>query len=339
MAAEKQEKTKYDAHALLDCRNKGDCRRLTGTVLITVVLVDEPHCRWTEQGIRELMAVQERTTEMLLDEAEAYGAALRISLRYRRCAVEQELNVTDYPSWIAVALQAAHLPEEERTIPVLKTVFGVEEAPVLFALNREGRSFAIPCSEAQGFEFAVLYRGHGDYRHELFHLFGAKDFYVPDAVKLIAEPYFFNSIMMTSGDVEVDPLTAYLIGWTEELPAQARQFLRETAWVTPEQISSSLQALSCAEYTVRVGDGTYTGQLSGGQPHGRGRIEWDDGNTYEGQWRDGLGDGYGTLVWRAAGTVYSGRWKRWAMHGEGTYRFADGTVLSGRWENNEYKGT
>ena len=45
--------------------------------------------------------------------------------------------------------------------------------------------------------------------------------------------------------------------------------------------------------SIRWKDGTYTGDLRSGIPHGVGSILWDAGETYEGSWRDGAVTGNG----------------------------------------------
>lgn len=67
--------------------------------------------------------------------------------------------------------------------------------------------------------------------------------------------------------------------------------------------------------TIEYWEGTYTGQLKDGIPHGKGTLVWPDGRgKYEGEW-------------------FEGNW-----HGEGTYTHADGTVESGRWEYCQFMG-
>ena len=328
----------YNTHIFLEYMGKGDCYSLTGDVLITVVLVDDLDSQWTEEDIADFKNVQRYTTNNLTDEAQSQGVELNVELNYIHCQIDDTFDKENFGGWISNALKAADLPTEGKVIPTLKDRYSVKEAPLLFAVNRKGRSFAMPCKVTEGFEYAILYREHGDYRHELFHLFGAKDFYYPNDVKTIAEQYFSNSIMMTSGDVVIDSLTAYLMGWQESMSEEAKKFIDETAWITQEYMSEAYEETTITgQGTIRFGDGTYTGELVDGFPHGKGRIVWDDGNIYEGEWSNGVANGYGTMIWNTHGVSYTGYWENWNMHGQGTYTYANGTTLTGRWENNEFK--
>ena len=90
--------------------------------------------------------------------------------------------------------------------------------------------------------------------------------------------------------------------------------------------------------TIRLGEGTYTGELVDGVPEGKGKIIWDSGDSYDGQWHYGAANGYGTMYWQKEGTTYTGYLENWVLQGEGTCTFADGSVLSGKWENGKFTG-
>ena len=64
---------------------------------------------------------------------------------------------------------------------------------------------------------------------------------------------------------------------------------------------------------------------------------WDDGDRYEGDFRSGLEDGYGTKYW-SNGAVYRGEWVKGEMHGQGTYIYANGDTYTGENEHDEFEG-
>ena len=136
------------------------------------------------------------------------------------------------------ALAGAGFPDPYAVIPSFQREFGVDEAPIAFCLNRSDRSFARQ-ERGEGYEFAVLFGKDEDYRHELYHLFGAMDLYQNDEVAKAAVRYFPNSIMQYSGeDLRVDELTAYLMGWTDYPYKRAVRFLEETKHLTAEDFAA-----------------------------------------------------------------------------------------------------
>lgn len=323
-------------HAFFDTKEQGSCKSLTGRVMLTVVLVDEPNSSWTPSDIAELQKKQEVATAKLLEDAKQYGAQLEVKMNYTRCSVNSCVEISKSEEWAKEALEAAWITGGENVIPKMKALYQVKETPFLFAVNREGRSFAVA---NRNIEYAVLYKGHGDYRHELYHLFGAVDYYYPAKIKQAAQKYFPNSIMMVSENAVTDSLTAYLIGWTQTPSHDAERFLDETKWATRQYINEEIrEETKTGKGTIRWGDGTYTGDLVAGVPYGKGRIVWDDGNTYEGDWVNGKGHGHGKMMWNTNGSSYVGEWKKWKMHGYGVYYYANGRECVGYWEEHHYIG-
>ncbi|MDA9749068.1 hypothetical protein N9U75_02840 [Pelagibacteraceae bacterium] len=94
-----------------------------------------------------------------------------------------------------------------------------------------------------------------------------------------------------------------------------------------------------------------TGCIEGECKNGLGTYVWEDGTTYEGEWRngemyrDGIGciagnceNGYGTVVWDD-GDKYIGKFKNGALHGEGELTFAEnGEKWIGTWKNGKLQG-
>ena len=328
----------YDRHLLLGCRNYGACRTMTGKVVLTMVMVDDDGASWTEAALAAYKKEQEETTAKLLADARRYGVQLDISIRYIRCKTTGTVSMTTYNEWSERAIKAAGLGDSSTLIPRLKQQYGAKEAPVLFCVNYEGRSFAIEWNQGDYFEYAVLYSAHADYRHELCHLFGAVDLYAPASIEKAAQKHMPHSIMISS-EYGVDSLTAYLMGWTDTVAPDAMALLKETVGITKEQADkeNSMQTYTGYVTNQRIGAGYYTGYLKEGVIDGQGKMVWDNGDVYEGGWSYATYHGQGTLVW-ASGGKYTGDFYKGAMHGYGTFVSASGDVFTGRWENGEYKG-
>ncbi len=69
--------------------------------------------------------------------------------------------------------------------------------------------------------------------------------------------------------------------------------------------------------------------------HGRGRFDFANGGSFEGEWEDGKYNGSGTYSW-PSGAVYSGEWCKGKMHGNGLLMTADGQQYSGRFHNDAF---
>ena len=96
---------------------------------------------------------------------------------------------------------------------------------------------------------------------------------------------------------------------------------------------------SCVSGDCQSGHGTfnyvsgdsYEGEWRNGIPGPRGTYKFADGEMYVGEWRDdGVPVGQGTTTW-PNGDVYVGEHGGGFPYGTGTKTYADGRVESGRW--------
>ena len=69
--------------------------------------------------------------------------------------------------------------------------------------------------------------------------------------------------------------------------------------------------------------------------NGQGTYIYQDGDKYEGEWRDDKRHGKGTVTYRGTdGSIveqYQGEWAEGKMHGYGRYVYADSGVYEGQW--------
>lgn len=91
------------------------------------------------------------------------------------------------------------------------------------------------------------------------------------------------------------------------------------------------------------GDGIYIGELLNEKRHGFGFMffaDKDDDNRkeYAGQWKDDRREGKGRLTWNN-GDSFDGEWKNDMRNGNGTYTWADGFSIKGIWSNDKRIGT
>ena len=61
---------------------------------------------------------------------------------------------------------------------------------------------------------------------------------------------------------------------------------------------------------------------------GKGKMKFENGDRYEGEWEKGMMDGQGTMEF-SDGRVYCGIWFNNKMHGDGQMKYPNYTCLSG----------
>jgi hypothetical protein len=349
-------------HILLGERDAGFCGTLTGDVLITVIFVDDPSSTWTTEDMDAVKATHVAATDILSQQAASYNANVQLEFLYKQVSLDIELQVSDEVPWVGTALSKAGLDSIFEADLILEKYRHTEEAPILLYRNTTGRPFAKTNASGTSSEYAVIFNDDIDgaaFLHELYHLFGAEDYYYPSDLEQLAKTYYPDSIMYNStAESKVDPLTAYLIGWTDVLSEDALKFLQRSSHLTAEYMNSENEK---EMYTGDVENyplynGTYTGSLRMGVQHGWGKMIWDDGSHYEGDWDNGLCHGEGTYTWAdgnvytgsfvygflqgkgaltwANGDNYTGSWEKDEMHGEGTFTWADGDTYVGQFQHN-----
>lgn len=70
-------------------------------------------------------------------------------------------------------------------------------------------------------------------------------------------------------------------------------------------------------------DDIYAGMIKHGLPHGMGKMDFANGNSYEGQFVEGKREGEGLLCDFGSGEVYQGLWKDGKYHKEGVITYKD----------------
>ena len=67
---------------------------------------------------------------------------------------------------------------------------------------------------------------------------------------------------------------------------------------------------------------------------GNGKIAYQNGDKYKGQWQNGLQHGKGTYVFSTETVMKeNGKMGRLEFHGEGIYFYSDGSMRAGQWTN------
>ncbi|MBR3764247.1 MAG: hypothetical protein IKK57_06810, partial [Clostridia bacterium] len=324
-----------EEHLLLDARMAGSCAALTGEIELLTIFVDLDGDEWDAQDMLEMNAQIRQAVDALEKDAASYGAQLSIRVTPGFGWTDTTITINQDDSWAAEILAGMD------DMPGLDEGHKYINRPVLFLINDGGRSFASTYASDDMAEHAAVFRGEdaGTIRHELLHLFGARDFYIHDAIEAAAKTYFPDSIMLsTDEDKAVDSLTAYLVGWTSTPDAQAQRFLTDTRRITQDDISTAHEQNILSGYQTVESDGiSYAGLMEDGLYHGLGTITWADGSTYTGDWLWGTRTGKGTYTW-TNGCTYSGDYFNNERTGNGVYTWETGESYVGGFSNNMFDG-
>ena len=320
-----------NAHILLNWKDCGPCKRLTGDVEIAVILVSLPDAPWNGPDGNALKENLRLAANAIEKEAAKHGVWLRLSIRcYTAKAARRVDNTEDSVTWAETVLDSdSSLPAYNRD------AYSYDSRPVVFCLNTPGRAFARMWSTEAKAEFAVLYGIDGaktTLSHELLHLYGARDYYLPRELKAAATEHCPDSVMLASGmERPVDSMTAYIVGWTNVLDAQAKALMTAAEGLTEEDIRKARKEDNKNGFNiVREETFAYAGTLRSGMKHGWGRIRWNDDSLYTGNWEWGVRIGYGRQNW-PEGYVYIGEYRDSKRHGWGRMVGASGSIYIGNY--------
>ena len=152
----------------------------------------------------------------------------------------------------------------------------------------------------------------------------------------IAKPLSkFNLSLLHPEDILSEPVsikqtvTKYVTGYTTTQPVCCPELeaYRPKAITKPSSPCAFVLPNGC----LRIGHRAY------GNIYWLGECEYDDGNTYYGDWINGKRHGLGKLT-EPNGCTYYGWWENDLRHGLGEATFADGTTYDGDWVRDQKHG-
>lgn len=115
---------------------------------------------------------------------------------------------------------------------------GTEQVAYIIMMDKGGRSYSVAhykpeevVDQQYWMEYCLVFSGFTDTSrdsasdtivHELLHVFGAEDYYLPESRKTLVRQYYLTDIMLCNeSDLQYFTLgefTAYTLGWTDEIP-------------------------------------------------------------------------------------------------------------------------
>ena len=82
---------------------------------------------------------------------------------------------------------------------------------------------------------------------------------------------------------------------------------------------------------------THEGFFKNGALHGKITSKWPDGSYFEGEYSEGIREGFGKLAW-PDGEYYEGEWKMGDYEGKGVYQYGSGLRYEGEFVDGEWEG-
>lgn len=84
---------------------------------------------------------------------------------------------------------------------------------------------------------------------------------------------------------------------------------------------------------------SYKGEYKSGSKDGYGSIQYENGDTYQGEWTQNMRHGEGTYHYIKLGIVYTGSWDKGLKSGQGSMKLIGGHVIHGHWVNDVLQDT
>lgn len=226
-------------HAFFIYKDKGMSRRLRGKIAVELVFVADRESVWTQREMDDFYAVYKTAVTDLSRQAAAIGVTLTFTTTVGRFLYAGQLRSGSEVQAVEQQVHPRYLRKQgfstnSAYVAARKQSVHADEVAVIFVLERHFRAFAMPGQDA---EYCCLTQDNDTHAvaHELLHLFGAIDLYYPYHIYGLTMTHFPGSVMCSYEGQEVDPLTRYLVGWTDCLPPEAKAFIDLVDDYTPQR--------------------------------------------------------------------------------------------------------
>ena len=207
-------------------RDNGFCRKLSGDIGILFIFVDDSESSWSQNDISVFMENAANRLNTLKTEAQNWSVPLSFATGYRQTSFDGYINSNNAMNLASILLSKIGLDFSEINTTVSQTL-GTSQGFPVFVANKNGRAMATQSDSTLFPEYIFLYKDPYALCHEMCHIFGAEDYYYIEEMEDLANIFLKNTIMLYHDEYVMDPLTAYLVGWTR--PPRACSSLPTTA--------------------------------------------------------------------------------------------------------------
>jgi hypothetical protein len=240
--------TTSDGQTTSSWRDQGSARELQGLVCVEHVFVDEYLSSWTVPRRLDSLDASSMALADLKKRASAIGVSLdwRETQRSYTSPMAIPLEVREH-EWTAAAVRQTATTERRFLPPARCPVRECDEQLAILHVMKPGRSYALPsvASRDAGVERVVMFQRYVEIQyygeespaedagivvserpsafvHEVLHVFGAQDMYIPEARRLVAAERYPDEVMLRGHgplrDLSISEYTAYHIGWSDKEP-------------------------------------------------------------------------------------------------------------------------
>ena len=229
----------------------GTCRKLEGSPYVLAIFLDDDESSWPEEKVKrywyDLLVPGQ---EFIEKHAAKWGKALDFQRGFYATygspdrpvkydgVVQRYIDGSYSKDILDKAAAALGFASREEMHRCLQEYTGQEQIAYVILLNKGGRCYSMAYRHSGRdelelrMEYCVIYTGFTDdsgdtasdaIAHEMLHLFGAEDYYMPEKRKALAQKQYPEDIMLCAmADLkffDLEENTAYCVGWTDKEPA------------------------------------------------------------------------------------------------------------------------
>lgn len=230
----------------------GTCYRLEGNPYILTIFLDDDVSSWNEEKVHiYLNDLVNPGLEFIEENAAKWGRELEFGIGYyatyghpdRPVKYSGTVEAHNDGNYSRDILEQAALSlgfdSKEHMHERIQDYSGQDQVGYIIMLNKGGRSYSMSYeyakntteNRANAMEYCVIYTGFTDdsgdtasdtIAHETLHLFGARDYYIPESRIALARELYPKDIMLCDmpdlAYFELNEVTAYSVGWTDQMP-------------------------------------------------------------------------------------------------------------------------
>ncbi|MEC7985831.1 MAG: hypothetical protein VX278_11755 [Myxococcota bacterium] len=238
----------FSSLLLMGSRNIGSAKKLEGKVYTLIIFISDTTDQWTTQQKNQMIQQVIDAEDWRSKQAQVYGKTL--AFEHGSYGLETDIELSNLPEGLASGKEDVSILIRTmqkigfKNNEDLNAHIQADHIQVLLFLKKNGNSYSMPFEEGLDsiyeLEAVVLYEKFEEHlplctaciAHETLHIFGAWDLYktfqTTAKQEEIARKRYPNSIMLRTTynifDLEIDPRTAWRIGWRETKPTNGEFF-------------------------------------------------------------------------------------------------------------------